>query len=375
MTVKIAVLKEIEPHEKRVALIPSVIDKMSRLGVEIAMQAGAGENANLPDALFQGVTLYNDPLSLLRDADIILSVQAPPAETIMQMREGATLIGFFGAARDPEQNAALKTRKITCFALERVPRISRAQAMDALSSQATLAGYYSVLLGAAALPRILPRMTTAVGTLRPATVLVMGLGVAGLQALATAHRLGAIVEGYDVRPETKEQCASVGARFVETGVNATGVGGYARELTPEEEKQVATVVTTHIQGADIVITTASLPGRPAPKLISKTQVLGMKRGSVIVDLAAEGGGNCAASQPGETVTEGSVTILCPRNVPSLLPEHASELLAKNILSLVELLIQDQKLAPDWSDEVIAKTALLKDGLPLSEWKPIVSAAA
>ena len=236
-----------------------------------------------------------------------------------------------------------------------------AQAMDALSSQAALAGYYAALLGATQLARILPMMTTAVGSIRPARCLVMGLGVAGLQALATARRLGAITEGYDVRPETKEQAESLGAKFVDTGVDARGEGGYARELTADEKAQIASVVTKHIQQADIVITTAAIPGRPSPKLISKAQVDGMKLGAVIIDLAAEGGGNCEYSVPGQTVTQGQITIAAPLNVPSMLAEHASELYAKNLLNLLQLFIVDGAIALNWDDEILAKTVLTHNG--------------
>jgi NAD(P) transhydrogenase subunit alpha len=245
--------------------------------------------------------------------------------------------------------------------MELVPRITRAQAMDALSSQAALAGYYAGLLGATNLARIVPMMTTAAGSLRPAKVLVMGLGVAGLQAIATLRRLGGVVEGYDVRPETKEQAASLGAKFVDTGVDARGEGGYARELTASEKETVAGVLTKHIQQADIVITTAAIPGRPSPKLISKAQVDGMKSGSVIVDLAAEGGGNCEYTDPGKTLRVGQVTIIAPLNVPSLLGEHASQLYAENQYNLLKLMIADSELKLDWDDEVIAKTALTHNG--------------
>jgi len=361
MTVKIAVLKETRPGELRVAMVPSVIDRLMRLGAQVAIQSGAGDAVKLPDAAFKNATCVVDAAQLVRDADIVLAVQPPAAETVRAMKTGALLISFIYANKEPALVDLLRQKKITCFAMERVPRISRAQTMDALSSQATLAGYYAALLGATHLARIFPRMTTAVGSLRPATVLVMGLGVAGLQALATARRLGAIVEGYDVRPETKGEAASLGARFVDTGVNATGEGGYARELTPEEKSKVAKVLTAHIQQADVIITTASVPGRPAPKLIGKAQVDGMKAGAVIVDLAADGGGNCEYTKPGETIQIGQVTIVAPLNVPSLLGEHASELYAKNLLNLLELLIHDGKIAPDWNDEVLAKTALTGAG--------------
>ena len=361
MPVKIAVLKETRANERRVAMVPAVADKLMKLGAQIQMQSGAGDAVKLPDSVFKNVTFIADPIALVSDADVVLSVQPPDIAIVNAMREGAILISFVYAHKEPELTKILRDRKITCFAMELVPRITRAQAMDALSSQAALAGYYAVLIGATHIARMLPMMTTAVGSIRPQRALVMGLGVAGLQALATARRLGAMTEGYDVRPETKEQAESLGAKFVDTGVDARGTGGYARELTQEEKDKIASVVTKHIQSADIIITTAAIPGRPAPKLISKAQVEGMKAGSVIVDLAAEGGGNCEYTQPGETVQIGQVTIVGPLNVPSLLGEHASELYAKNQYNLVELFLKDNAIALDWTDEVIAKTALTHGG--------------
>ena len=361
MPVKIAVLKETRPNERRVAMVPVVADKLIKLGATIHMQSGAGDAVKLPDSAFKNVTFSADPLSLVADADVVVSVQPPALEVVAAMRPGAILISFIYAHKEVELTKLLRDRKITTFAMELVPRISRAQAMDALSSQAALAGYYAALLAATNLARILPMMTTAVGSIRPAKALVMGLGVAGLQALATARRLGAMTEGYDVRPETKEQAESLGAKFVDTGVDARGAGGYARELTQEEKDKIATVVTKHIQSADIIITTAAIPGRPSPKLISKAQVEGMKAGSVIIDLAAEGGGNCEYTQPGATVQVGQVTIVGPLNVPSLLGEHASELYAKNQFNLIELFLKEQAIKLDWDDEVIAKTALTHDG--------------
>jgi len=361
MPVKIAVLRETLAMERRVAVVPAVAARIQKLGAEISMQSGAGEAAKLVDAAYRDVVFVPDVRSLVGGADVVLAVQPPPLEVIQAMREGAILISFIYAANNPELVKRLGEKRITCFAMERVPRISRAQAMDALSSQATLSGYYATLIAATQLARIFPRMTTAVGTLRPATVLVMGLGVAGLQALATAHRLGAVVEGYDVRPETKEEAASVGAKFVDTGVDARGEGGYARELTEAEKSKVTSVITSHIQQADVIITTAAVPGRSAPKLISKAQVEGMKAGSVIVDLAADSGGNCELTRPGETTRVGQVTIVGPLDVPSMLAEHASELYAKNLLNFLQLLIRDGRLQPDWSDEVIARTALTGAG--------------
>jgi len=359
MAIKIAVLKETRPGEDRVAMVPNVVERLVRLGAQVAIQSGAGDAIKLPDTAFRKATCVAALAQLVGDADIVLAVQPPAHEAVEAMKAGAMLISFIYANKEATLVGLLRKKRVTCFAMERVPRISRAQALDALSSQATLAGYYAALLGATHLARIFPRMTTAVGSLRPATVLVMGLGVAGLQAIATAHRLGAVVEGYDVRPETKGEAASLGAKFVDTGINATGEGGYARELTQDEKSKVAQVVTAHIQQADVIITTASVPGRPAPKLISKAQVDGMKTGAVIVDLSADGGGNCEYTKPGETVQIGQVTIVAPLNVPSLLGEHASELYAKNVLNLLELLIHDGKITPDWSDEVLAKTALTR----------------
>lgn len=361
MAVKIAVLKETRAGEKRVALVPSVAAKLVKLGAELHMQSGAGEGVKLPDAAYQNVSFAANPQGLASDADVLLAVNPPPTEVVGAMKEGAILISFVYAHKEPELVKLLRDRKLTCFAMELVPRITRAQAMDALSSQAALSGYYAALLGATHLARIFPMMTTAVGSIRPAKVLVMGLGVAGLQAVATARRLGAIVEGYDVRPETKEQAESLGAKFVDTGVDARGAGGYARELTAEEKEKVAAVVTKHLQQADVVITTAAIPGRPSPKLISKAQVDGMKAGAVIVDLAAEGGGNCEYSQPGQTIQVGQVTVVAPLNVPSALGEHASELYAKNQYNLLELFLKNGAIHIDWSDEVLAKSCLTHAG--------------
>ena len=361
MPVKIAVLKETHPNERRVALVPVVADKLIKLGAQIAMQSGAGDAVKLPNAAYKNVAFTDDVRDLVAEADVVLSVQPPSIEVANAMKQGAILISFVYAHKEIELTKALRDRKITTFAMELVPRITRAQAMDALSSQAALAGYYAVLIGATNIARMLPMMTTAVGSIRPQKALVMGLGVAGLQALATARRLGAMTEGYDVRPETKEQAESLGAKFVDTGVDARGAGGYARELTQVEKDKIAGVLTKHIQSADVIVTAAAIPGRPSPKLISKAQVEGMKAGSVIVDLAAEGGGNCEYTQPGQTVQVGQVTIVGPLNVPSMLGEHASELYAKNQYNLIELFLKDNEIKLDWNDEVIAKTALTHAG--------------
>jgi NAD(P) transhydrogenase subunit alpha len=361
MYVNVAVLKETQPHERRVALVPSVALKLIKLGAKLHMQSGAGDAIKLTDRAFKDVAFIDDRHALVSDADVVLAVQPPALDVISAMKEGAILISFVYANKEPALVQRLLDRKITCFAMERVPRITRAQSMDALSSQSALVGYYAVQLGATHLARILPKITTAAGAIGPAKVLVMGLGVAGLEAIATAHRLGAVVEGYDVRPETQEQALSLGAKFVETGVDARGKGGYARELTAEEKSKVTAVLTRHVQQADLVITTAAIPGRPSPKLISKAQVTGMKAGAVIVDLSAEGGGNCEDTQPGETTRIGQVTIVAPLNVASLLGEDASELYANNQYNLLVLMMKYNVIRIDWDDEVLAKTVLTHAG--------------
>jgi NAD(P) transhydrogenase subunit alpha len=311
------------------------------------------------------VMIMADRQAMLRDADVVLAVQPPALEVIDAMKPGAILISFVYVDREPALMTRLLERQITCFAMERIPRITRAQAMDALSSQSALAGYYAVQLGATQLGRVLPKITSAAGAIGPAHVLVMGLGVAGLEAVATAHRLGAVVEGYDVRPETAEQVVSLGATFVATGVDARGRGGYARELTAAEKNQIDSTVTTHIQQADLIITTAAIPGHPAPKLISKAQVAGMKAGSVIIDLSAEGGGNCEDTVPGETVRVGHVRIVAPLNVPSLLAPDASELYAKNVGALLGLMLKDNIITLNWDDEILAGSVLTHAGKPHS----------
>lgn len=361
MSIKIAVLKETKPGEKRVSMVPSVVQRLERLGSSIVLERGAGLAATFADAAYKDATFMETGDALVADADVVLAVQPPSPATVAAMKPGAVLVSFIYGQTNGELVIALRDRKITAFAMELIPRISRAQSMDALSSQAALAGYYAPLLGAVNMPRILPMMTTAVGSLRAAKVLVMGLGVAGLSALATSHRLGAICEGYDVRPETAEQARSLGAKFVDTGIDARGEGGYARELTPDEKAKVRHVLSQHIADADMIITTAAVPGRRAPVLIEADQIAAMKPGAVIVDLGAEGGGNCEGTKPGETVTVGPATILAPLDVPSALAQHASELYAKNILNLLTLIVKDGALTLDFEDEVIAGTVLTHAG--------------
>jgi H+-translocating NAD(P) transhydrogenase subunit alpha len=361
MYVNIAVLKETAPGERRVALVPALVPGLRKLGARLHLEAGAGAGIGLADADYADVTITADRAALVAGADVVLCVQPPALAVVDAMKPGAVLICYVYADAEPTLLKHLIARQITCFAIERLPRITRAQSMDALSSQAALTGYAAVMLGAVALARVLPKVTTAAGTIGPAQVLVMGLGVAGLEALATAHRLGAVTTGYDVRPETREQALSLGAGFVDTGVDATGKGGYARSLTAEEQAKVAKVLTQHIQAADLVITTAAIPGKAAPKLISKAQVAGMKPGAVIVDLAAEGGGNCDESVPGETRVVGPVTVLAPLNLASQLAEDASRLYAKNLANLLGLMLHDNILTLDLTDEILAAAVLTHAG--------------
>jgi NAD(P) transhydrogenase subunit alpha len=376
MYVNVAVLKETQANERRVALTPSVVPKLIKLGARLHMQAGAGEAIKLADHAFKDVAICDDRSVMVADADVVLAVQPPALAVIDAMKPGAILVCFIYAANEPELVKRLLARKITCFAMERIPRISRAQSMDALSSQSALAGYYAVALGMTHMAGVLPKITSAAGVIGPAKVLVMGLGVAGLEAIATAQRLGAVVEGYDVRPATREQALSLGATFVDTGVDATGKGGYARALTPDEKAKVDVALTQHIQASDLIITTAAIPGKASPKLISKAQVAGMKSGAVIVDLSTEGGGNCEDTSPGQTTQIGAVTIVAPLNVPSLLGRDASELYAKNQYALLALMMKDNIITIDWTDEVLGRTALTHDGkLCEAEAKPDAGATA
>ena len=361
MTVKIAVPAETGAHEKRVAMVPAVVPRVAKLGTALRVQQGAGNPSRIDDTLYQEVELAADAAATVDGAQIVLRVAISSPEEVQALPEGCVLFSFVYPTRQPEIVEALKARKITCFAMELVPRTTRAQAMDALSSQAALAGYYGALLGATKLSRLLPMVTFAVGSIRPAKVLVMGAGVAGLQAIATARRLGAIVEGYDVRSAVKEQVESLGAKFVDTGVKAEGEGGYARELTDEEKAQAQQVLTKHIQSADIVITTAAIPGRPSPKIVSEEQISRMKPGAVIIDLAGDGGGNTPLSQPGEEVDTHGVLIVTPLNVPSRLAEHASELYAKNLLNFLELIVKEGELDLNFDDDIVAGACLTHAG--------------
>ncbi|MCP5140758.1 MAG: Re/Si-specific NAD(P)(+) transhydrogenase subunit alpha [Gammaproteobacteria bacterium] len=362
MPIRVAVPKETAAGERRVAMSADVVKRLTRLGVEVHIEAGAGASSYVPDADFgPDAKIATAARDLLVSADVVFKVQPPTLEEIAAMKEGTIVVGYLSPHRNPDVVKALRDAKIQAHAVELIPRISRAQSMDALSSQANIAGYKAVLMGASLTSKFFPMLTTAAGTIRPSKVLIIGAGVAGLQAIATARRLGAVVEAYDVRAATKEQCESLGAKFVDTGVAADGQGGYARELTDAEKAQQQEVLNKHIAAADVVVTTAAIPGRPSPKIISKAAVEAMKPGAVIVDLAAEGGGNCEVTVPGETITHGQVIVHGPLNVPSELSVHASEVYAKNLFNFIELMIKDGALNVDWDDEVIAESCVTANG--------------
>lgn len=361
MSIKVAVPRETAAGERRVAMEASVIAKLGKAGVEVLIESGAGSAAHIPDSAFKGATIIQSAEELYQQADIVLKVQPPSEAEISMLKEGSVLIGTLQPYQYPERVAALQARNITAYAMELIPRISRAQAMDVLSSQAAVAGYKAAIMGADHACRFFPMLTTAAGTIRPSKVIVIGAGVAGLQAIATARRLGAVVEAYDVRSATKEQVESLGAKFIELGISAEGEGGYARELTDEEKQQQQTELAAHIATADVLITTAAVPGRPAPKIIPESTVNGMKPGAVIIDLAAEGGGNCTLTQAGETTLHGDITIHAPLNVASQVPVHASEMYAKNLLNFLSPMLQDGAYQPDFDDEVIAGALLTHAG--------------
>lgn len=361
MAITVAVPKESRPGERRVALVPSLKKQTDKLGIELMMEAGAGLSSGFEDAAYEGVTITSRDDAAFQAADVVLKVQPPTVEEIEQMREGSVLIGFMAPHEGDDRIRALVSRRITAFSMELVPRITRAQAIDALSSQASIAGYKSVLLAANLSPRLFPMLTTAAGTIKPSKVVVVGAGVAGLQAIATAKRLGAVVEAYDVRSATKEQVESLGGKFIDTGVKADGVGGYARELTDEEKAQQAKVLANHIAKADAVITTAAIPGRPAPKIIDRETVERMKRGAVIIDLAAETGGNCELTEAGKDIDHNGVIVSGPTDVPSALCQHASEMYARNLYNLLTLIIKDGGLVLDWDDQVLRDSCLTHDG--------------
>lgn len=362
--VVIAVPKETSPGEQRVAMVPEIVQKLIRAGYEVRIEHDAGTGAFYPDNLFTaaGAKVVNSKGALYDGARIVLRVQPPTAADIDLLSEGTIVIGFMNAAANLDAVARMQDRKITAFALELVPRITRAQSMDALSSQATAGGYVAAVLGASRCPKFLPMLTTAAGTIRPATVLILGAGVAGLMAIATAKRLGALVEAYDVRRAAGEQVRSLGAKFLELEINAEGQGGYARELTPEEKEKEQQMVSAAVAKADIVITTAAIPGRKAPVLITRETVATMRPGAVIIDMAAETGGNCELTQAGKTVQEHGIMIIGPQNLPAQVPFHSSQMYAKNLQSFLGLLTdKNGSIVREFSDEILAASLLVHAG--------------
>jgi NAD(P) transhydrogenase subunit alpha len=361
MPLAIAVARERHDGERRVALVPETAKKFIGLGASIRMEQSAGIESHFLDPDYAGISATPGLPETYAGADLILRVTPPSPEEIALLPEGSVLIALLRPFEDKARLAALNARRITAFALELLPRISRAQSMDALSSQASCAGYQCGLIAAARCVKFFPMLTTAAGTIRPARVLVIGAGVAGLQAIATCKRLGAMVEAYDVRSAAREQIESLGAKFVDTGVAADGAGGYARELSAEEKAQQTEKLAKAVAQADVVITTASIPGKKAPIIITTDMIARMKYGAIIVDMAAETGGNCVMTQPGEHVVANDVNIHGPLNLASRMPTHASELYAKNLWNFLSPWIKDGKLEFDWSDEIVAGTLLCRDG--------------
>lgn len=364
---KIAVAKEIEVGERRVALIPDTVSRLVKQGLEVWVEAGAGERSFFTDDAYEaaGAKIIDDTATLWREADILLKV-SPPKERgngqdeVDLLREGSTLISFLNPLGSPALIQRLAERNVTAFSLELIPRTSRAQSMDALSSQAAVAGYKATLIAAAALPKFFPMLTTAAGTIPPAKVFVIGAGVAGLQAIATARRLGAVVEAFDIRPAVKEEVQSLGAKFVEVQLEEATVasGGYAKEVSEAAKQKTQAAIAEHVKISDVVITTAQVPGRQAPILVTEAMVAQMKPGSVIVDLAAEQGGNCEGTEPGKDVVRHGVTIIGPINLPSSMPVHASQMYAKNILTLVQYLVtKEGTLNLNFDDDIIASACV------------------
>ena len=359
----IGVPRETAPGECRVALVPKVVERLRADGLTVVVEAGAGAAALIPDKHYEeaGATI-GDPWS----ADVVVKVNPPSDDEISLLKPGSIVAGFLAPRTRPEVAERLRLAGVTGFAMEAVPRISRAQTMDALSSQANVAGYKAVLRAAECSTRFFPMLTTAAGTVKPSTVLVLGVGVAGLQALATAKRLGARTTGFDVRPEVAEQVRSLGAQWLDLGIQAAGDGGYARALTTEEQAEQQQQLTEAISRFDVVITTALVPGRPAPTLVTAEAVRRMTSGSVVVDLAGETGGNCELTVPGETVVRHDVTIASPLNLPATMPEHASELYARNVAALLQHMLTDGEIVPDLSDEIVAACCVTSTSDQLTE---------
>jgi len=366
---KVAVLGESQPGEQRVAIIPSSIRELEKAGFDVSVVQGCGEASHYLDAEYSeaGATVVPDASAALEGATIALKVQPPSPDEISRLPKNVILVSLLSPLSNADLIQQLATQGVTSFALELIPRITRAQRMDVLSSQATVAGYKAVLLGANQLGKFLPMFMTAAGTIRPGKVMVLGAGVAGLQAIATARRLGAKVEAFDVRPAVKEQIESLGATFIEAEeeVAAEGEGGYAKELSEDQHRKELELLAAHIHDADIVITTAQIPGRPAPELITREMVESMRPGSVIVDLAAPSGGNCSLSQDGQTVVHAGVKIIGPSNLPAEVPVHASQMFAKNVVTFLKELLDSESETPtivlDFDDEIIHATCVSHAG--------------
>jgi NAD(P) transhydrogenase subunit alpha len=361
MGLVIGVLAETASGERRLSVVPDVVKKYQGLGARVVLQQGAGLPAHFADSAFADVTLVESAAEVCAQADVVFCVQVPPSEVLAQMKPGSVLLGLLQPWSSAERVLLLQQQQITAFALELLPRISRAQSMDVLSSQGAVAGYECALIAADHSPKFFPMLTYAAGTIRPAKVLVIGAGVAGLQAIATSRRIGAMVEAYDVRPETREQIESLGAKFVDTGVSAAGSGGYARELTEDEKAKQAERLAKAVAQCDALITTAAIPGKKAPRIISADMIARMKPGAVVVDMAAESGGNVEGTVAGEKVWINDVLIIGPRNIPSRMPVHASEMYARNLFNFISPFIQDGALALDWEDEVVAGSCLTHAG--------------
>lgn len=362
----VAVLRETMPGEARVALVPESVRKLTALKVSVTIEGGAGVSAGATDADYEaaGASVSADRAASLAAADVLAVVNRPSTEDINQLKQGAVVIGFLRPLDEPAALAPLVTQKLTAFAMELVPRITRAQAMDALSSMATVVGYKAVVMAAEHIPRMFPMLMTAAGTVPPARVLVLGAGVAGLQAIATARRLGAVVEAYDVRKAAGEQVRSLGAQFLEVdlgGIQTEDAGGYAVELTEEAMSRGRDLIAKHAKTADVVITTAQVPGRRAPLLVTREAVDGMKRGAVVIDLAGATGGNCAAARPGETVETGGVVIMSPLNLAATVPVHASQLYSRNVTAFLSLLIKEGDLNVDMTDDVVGPSTVTHRG--------------
>ena len=361
MPLIIGVLAETAEGERRFSVVPDVVKKYQDQGAKVVLQKGAGVPAHFADDAFAEVTFADTAAEICAQADVVFCVQPPPAEIIDTMKPGSVLLGMLQPWASAERARQLAERQITSFSLELLPRISRAQSMDALSSQGAVAGYECALIAADHSPKFFPMLTYAAGTIRPSKVLVIGCGVAGLQAIATARRIGAMVEAYDVRPETREQVESLGAKFVDTGVSAGGTGGYARELTEEEKAKQAERLGKAVAQCDALITTAAVPGKRAPRIITADMVARMKPGAVVVDMAAETGGNVEGTVAGEKVWINDVLVIGPINIASRMPVHASEMYAKNLFNFISPFIKDGALALDWEDEVMAGACLTHAG--------------